>query len=518
MPTDVNPSFRRRCESALTHPVTLAALGALLLNDLLFKALWRNPWTTGKLSDLAWVIFASPLLAFLLSLAARGNRTAERAAFAAAYIGLPILYAVFNTFAPVHDAILRALSLAGGTGAGSPLDPTDSLVIPLGLAAAIWVWRREPAGAGSLRTRLGLLTAAVAALASVATSYPDPEVGVTSVEIKADGTTTYIYNEWRYNEWRKPALDQEEEVVGDSQSAETPRGTYSIEGAYIMRTRDGRREVAYSAAYLQEAGNINVQTRATQSLGRRWITTEPYAIVYEERTGNVIVAMGLQGVVIGTPDGQWKREAVGKYAPTNFSIIRKALLLLDWQLWLLALALSLSFTALAMALAFPTALRLVFAALAIIPSVASALWFNGVGGSGDPWSVETALGLGLDALMATVTAVISLWPSVITLAMSMPQLMLKYPSEIRGRLWRVTIAAFAAMHALIALSFLLWAQLGIDFFLANASAVALVAIAAIILAKYLADKKPPEPKKPSKPKKSPEPTICPCGCGRKTHH
>ena len=103
--------FRRRAESALTHPVTVAALGVLLLNDLLFKAIWPHSWLTGKLSDLAWLIFALPLLAFLLSFATRGSLTARRLAFVAAYVGLPLLYAAFNTFEPVHDLIMRGMSL-----------------------------------------------------------------------------------------------------------------------------------------------------------------------------------------------------------------------------------------------------------------------------------------------------------------------------------------------------------------------------------------------------------------------
>ena len=53
-------SFRGHCASALTHPATVAAVVVLLLNDALFKSLWPDSWVTGKLSDLAWVVFASP--------------------------------------------------------------------------------------------------------------------------------------------------------------------------------------------------------------------------------------------------------------------------------------------------------------------------------------------------------------------------------------------------------------------------------------------------------------------------
>ena len=53
--------------------------------------------------------------------------------------GLPLLYAAVNTFQPVHDVVLRVLGTIGRDGPRSPLDPTDSLVIPISMAAALWV-------------------------------------------------------------------------------------------------------------------------------------------------------------------------------------------------------------------------------------------------------------------------------------------------------------------------------------------------------------------------------------------
>ena len=170
-------NFRRRCASALTHPATVAALVLLLLNDGLFKSLWPDSWVTGKLSDLAWVVFASPLLAFVLSLFLSRRLFGRRMAIITAYVGLPALYAAFNTFEPIHDRILWGLSLVSGGTAGSPLDPTDSLVIPFGLGIAVWVWRRRPVGPDRLRVRLALLAAGVATFATVATSYTPPDIG-----------------------------------------------------------------------------------------------------------------------------------------------------------------------------------------------------------------------------------------------------------------------------------------------------------------------------------------------------
>ncbi|MCY4530455.1 MAG: hypothetical protein OXD46_15685 [Chloroflexi bacterium] len=518
--TDGNHPFVRRCTAALTHPVTVGALGLLLLNDLVFKALWSNPWTTGKLSDLAWVVFASPLLAFLLSPIARGSRTAERIVFVTAYAGLPVLYAAFNTFPVVHDVILWALSFAGGTGPGAPHDPTDSLVIPFGLAIAVWVWRRDPPVSNSLRMRFGLLTAGVAALASVATSPIEPEAGVTAVEVEPDGKIVAVRDE------------------SAAKSVETPRGTYSIEGSSIMRTHNGERAVAYSARYLREPGNINLQRHVTRDLGPREITTEPYSIIYDERSGNVVVAMGLQGAVVGTPDGQWNRVAVGSFAPTDFSIVTKVLLLREWELWLVALALAFSFTALAMALAEPGSYRLVKTVIVVVGTIAAVVagaaipflafvsiplvivplaiiaWTSS--NTTNPWQKTSHLILAVFAVLASLggtlyysvgsgldsgaAAFLSASGAGVGLILALCAVVISYgdltwalsastgtgsssftTSEIRKGLLPAIAASVFGMLALISFSFLLWVQAGIELIAAKVSAIILVALVAFIL-------------------------------------
>lgn len=549
--------FRRRCESALTHPATIAAICALLLNDLVFKSLWPDAWATGKLSDLAWVVFAPPLLAFLLSFATRGNARAQRAAFVTAYIGLPLLYAAFNTFEPVHDAITRGLSLASGRASGGPLDATDSLVIPLGMAAALWIWRRPSAGSHGLRARAALLVASLASLASVASTPPETELGITSVGFDEDGTLVTQAGSLEYP------------IVGE-QSVKTPRGIYAIEGSDVVRTIGGQEKVAYSAAYLQERGNINLQSRTTGHLGPRRVTTKPFSIGYDERTGNVVVAMGLQGIVVGTPDGRWTRKAVGRYAPTDFSIVHKLLLLGDWELWLIAVAAALSFTALAMALAEPASAletissestastnrsnsrisagywimgvfvlinvlgivwqrtaglyfvgffvhlasliiiiplasitfshkngRVIVSVFAIIASTIGIVYYmeGGQGFLGPLLSFGGgALGLGLAALVGAA------------LYMELRR-GLFVASFSDGGLLPAIAAAVGGMLALIALSCFFWVQLGIHLAAAMFSAIGSMALTAFILRKYLKGRMPMMPKPMTV-------RMCPCGCGK----
>ena len=54
-----NRAFWRSVHS-LAHPVSIAAIVIMLLNDHVFR--WQSPsWLTGKLGDFTWLVFA-PLI------------------------------------------------------------------------------------------------------------------------------------------------------------------------------------------------------------------------------------------------------------------------------------------------------------------------------------------------------------------------------------------------------------------------------------------------------------------------
>ena len=359
--------FRRRAASALMHPVTLAALAVLLVNDLLFKALWPGAWIPGKLSDFAWMMFAPPALAYIISFATLGNLQAQRATFAAAYAGLPLLYVAFNTFEPVHDAILRGLGLLGGDGPRSPLDATDSLVIPFAMVVALWVWLRPPLNAQGIRARLALLAATAAAIASVATTYASDH-GITEVGRTGSGTigahvnAFYLGSAGTYQSmdggltWTEMSEDfvplesqewSELEVMTPSgdvffvdavnaqivrERSEHELSQYELRNLRVHRGPDGRltafgpsasRDVVYSYGYLRNGGNAWMQALDKRDVQDRVIATGPHNLFYDDRSGNLIAAMGLQGVVVVAPDGTFTRVAVGRYSPTDFSFRSK---------------------------------------------------------------------------------------------------------------------------------------------------------------------------------------------------
>ena len=72
----------------------------------------------------------------------------------------------------------------------------------------------------------------------------------------------------------------------------------------------------------------------------------PQDVLYDVNSGNVIVAMGLQGVVVRTPDALWRRVGVGPYEPIDYSLANRARLLISPdELLFIAIAISIASTA-----------------------------------------------------------------------------------------------------------------------------------------------------------------------------
>ena len=146
--------------------------------------------------------------------------------------------------------------------------------------------------------------------------------------VSADGGLTWVGADERLD-WGYDA--------GINASVETPRGTYFIEGAVVYREAGGERREAYSAAHLSQSANRWAQAMDAPSCEPR-LTTHPQDITYDPASGNVIVAMGLMGVAVGLPGGEWREVAVGWSYPRDFSFAAKLGLLTENGFWAGALA------------------------------------------------------------------------------------------------------------------------------------------------------------------------------------
>lgn len=124
---------------ALAHPVSLAAIGLLLINDHVLKERWPGV-LTGKLSDIAGLVFFPLLMVAVVEMITdRGSTTIVAAV---AVIATGVGFVLIQTWDPAAELYRHTLGylqwpfryLLGNAAAPIPVDhtadPTDLLALP----------------------------------------------------------------------------------------------------------------------------------------------------------------------------------------------------------------------------------------------------------------------------------------------------------------------------------------------------------------------------------------------------
>ena len=194
-------------------------------------------------------------------------------------------------------------------------------------------------------TLLLILTACSTAhgITRVGTTEQEAVAGALSISSQHEGSGgeySYFVSENGGETWRPS--DAPMEVQWSEGTVNTPRGTFRIQGPDIMLTTTGRgAETVFSAAswrtssnqWFQEIKTNGLEYRLEPPADGRALSKGPVAIAYDPSSGNVIAAAGIMGVVIGTPDGQWRSVAVGDYTPVEFSSSAKLKALLSQNIF-----------------------------------------------------------------------------------------------------------------------------------------------------------------------------------------
>jgi hypothetical protein len=73
-----------------------------------------------------------------------------------------------------------------------------------------------------------------------------------------------------------------------------------------------------------------------QKFGAQGVTAKPGPLdaVVDPVTGNLVVAMGVDGVLVRLPGGEWRWISVGEYQRTDLRTARQVITLLSGELWL----------------------------------------------------------------------------------------------------------------------------------------------------------------------------------------
>ncbi|MGW2398589.1 hypothetical protein ACWCYY_18750 [Kitasatospora sp. NPDC001664] len=183
------------------HPGTVLAVLVLLLNDHLWKRSWPGP-VTGKVSDVAWMLVAPPVVALLLTpaLRLRGHWPAV--------LGLAVTAVSFAVAksGPAGGELASGVWSSGGVPSRIVGDPTDLMALPA-LVASWWLWRRGR----ELRRApyVGLVVVPVAVAAMVATGERRqegdgyvPPAPTTSLHLGVDADGAFLETSGGY--WTSP--------------------------------------------------------------------------------------------------------------------------------------------------------------------------------------------------------------------------------------------------------------------------------------------------------------------------
>ncbi|HWO17198.1 MAG TPA: hypothetical protein VNO30_00420 [Kofleriaceae bacterium] len=135
--------------SGLLHPLALAAIALLVVNDHVLKARYPG-WLTGKLSDASGMVFfpllLGALLAPILRLHPRLAIGRDRLLIACAAL-TALVFAAIKLAAPATAVGEQLLGALLGGQAEIVRDPSDLLALPFVLVAP-WIARRAETGDG----------------------------------------------------------------------------------------------------------------------------------------------------------------------------------------------------------------------------------------------------------------------------------------------------------------------------------------------------------------------------------
>ncbi|MEU4550929.1 hypothetical protein [Micromonospora violae] len=330
--------------SWLCHPGTLFALILLLVNDHVLKAAFPG-LLTGKLSDVAGLVLAPPLVAVLLTLLV--PRLPARAAALAGLVVVGAGFAVVKSSGYAAELASSAWTVLAGPSLVRA-DWTDLLTLPA-LGLAWWSWtrsRRRPVRRRAARLVRMLVVLPPALFAVAATSpyqYPyavgtallDGHPAV-SIDVGYDDRTwpdgpadgRWLISQDGGTTWR-PAVEAEKmrlarQGPGQRQACvpTEPQRCYRAVADHLRVEQSDDAGLTWQVAWEVSDARREELARRYRNPGdiRRHFASRDL-IVYPAVGGGheVLVANGREGILHRRPDGGWQRDGFPHYSEVDGS-------------------------------------------------------------------------------------------------------------------------------------------------------------------------------------------------------
>jgi len=313
----------RKALKLLCSPPSLVAMVVLLINDHLLRRFWPS-WITGKLGDFAWLLFFPFALAWAWALILPRR---ERLVRGLSFGMTGGIFALANTIPACHAAVVSAAEWTLGRPVIWVRDPSD-LITLVSLAAAWLMWEKLPdaealtAPQRGSATKWNRLALAAAALLTVANSAGPPSIGIErlayregsiyglggSASYGLGGSASYVSHDGGFS-WT---------MIGVSELYQSRTSVLDVNGIVQYRYASGKPiERSDDSGATWQKVYVRSSSPADKIYYERMYPNYtfypgPLDAVADPQTGNVIFAMGAEGVLVRTPDNTWTWVEVGR--------------------------------------------------------------------------------------------------------------------------------------------------------------------------------------------------------------
>ncbi|MBE0698512.1 MAG: hypothetical protein IH586_16465, partial [Anaerolineaceae bacterium] len=312
----------------------------------------------GKVGDLAWLFFAPFALAAVLAwVIPLRDPAREKWAFGLSFAGVGLSFGFVKTVPGLTLLATRISGQALHTPLSLTRDPSDLLALP-SLLIGYWLWRKMRAHSAPQASLRGWVALPLAALLTLANSgVPDPGIVCFSA---ADGKIAAGTGYATFASSDGGATWQPD-MVGSGYSCERK---FMAEGKdwfevsalqpdtlYRFRPGDSIQISTNAGQSWQVARDLRSISEARQLYyiksrqGYAVYEPGPWDAIADPLTGNMLFAMGHQGVLIRTAAGDWTWSRVANYRPLDpfptadaLSLILGGMLYLALGLFLLVYA------------------------------------------------------------------------------------------------------------------------------------------------------------------------------------
>ena len=274
-------------------------------------------------------------------------------------------FAAAKTIPAVHALTAAAWSALVGWQGSLRLDPTDLLALP-GLLIGAWVWSRAEDSPLNLRPLAYVIAALglVGTLASDGPYYSWVDRGVTCLFQRGDSLVTvgplegvyeftggmngeeeYVLEQW-WDEftstdggltWQHARLDDDPALYPECEptTALTNPANPMIQYRWqpeetIEQSADGGRTwtLAYDLAVLRQT------VRISYNHGKSGYAPGPLTGIVDATTGNLVLAMSWDGVLVRTLQGEWHWVDVGRYGLADIQNLSRLGGILFFEWWM----------------------------------------------------------------------------------------------------------------------------------------------------------------------------------------